>query len=398
MINVTPEVYSVAQLNNYIKTLFEQDFSLTCVAVEGEISNFKNHSSGHWYMTLKDDTSAIRAVMFRGQNAHIKFMPEDGMKVLAVGRVSVFERDGTYQLYINDMMPEGAGALSMAFEQLRVKLEKEGLFSEAHKKPLPKYPNTVGVVTAETGAAFQDICKVLKRRWPGVKVILSPALVQGSDAPPSIVKAIEDLDRSGLCDVMIVGRGGGSIEDLWCFNDESVARAIFACNTPVISGVGHEPDVTIADYVADRRAPTPSAAAELAVPDRAAELERLRSLSARMAQLLNNRVQVCRLNLNALTSKNVMQSPLALVNERRLLVDSYTDRITACAVKKAGDERNRFLVLTGKLDAFSPLKVLSRGYSITEGPNGVVKSVSDVKTGDKLTIKLSDGAVGAEVV
>ncbi len=398
MINVTPEVYSVAQLNNYIKALFEQDIPLTCVAVEGEISNFKNHTSGHWYMTLKDDTSAIRAVMFRGQNAHIKFVPENGMKILAVGRVSVYERDGTYQLYINDMMPEGAGALSIAFEQLRAKLEKEGLFSDEHKKPIPKYPKAVGVVTAETGAAFQDICKVLKRRWPAVRVVLSPALVQGSDAPPSIVSAIETLDRSGLCDVMIVGRGGGSIEDLWCFNDESVARAIYACKTPVISGVGHEPDITIADYVADRRAPTPSAAAELAVPDGTAELERLRGLSARMGQLVGNKVQIYRLSLNALTSRNVMQSPLALVNERRLLVDSYTDRISASAGRKVTDERNRFLVLTGKLDAFSPLKVLSRGYSITEGPGGVVKSVSDVSAGDRLTIKLSDGAIGAEVV
>lgn len=378
MINVTPEVYSVAGLNNYVKTLMEQDFALQCVAVEGEISNFKAHSSGHWYMTLKDDTSSIKAVMFRGQNEHMKykFVPENGMKVLAVGRVSVYERDGVYQLYINDMMPEGAGSLAVAFEQLREKLEKEGLFREDHKKPLPKFPRTIGVVTAETGAAFQDICKVLRRRWPGAKVILSPSLVQGADAPASIVAAIEKLDRSGAADVMIVGRGGGSAEDLWCFNDESVARAIYACNTPVISGVGHEPDITIADYVADRRAPTPSAAAEIAVPDRQAELDHLKQLM----------------------SKPVMQGPIALINERRLMLDSIVDRISTRATRKVEIERNRFSVMASKLDAFSPLKVLSRGYSITEGPNGVVKSVDDVKTGDKLNIKLSDGTLSAEVV
>lgn len=378
MINVTPEVYSVAQLNNYVKTLMEQDFSLQCVAVEGEISNFKAHSSGHWYLTLKDDTSSIKAVMFRGQNERMKykFVPENGMKVLAVGRVSVYERDGTYQLYINDMMPEGSGALSVAFEQLREKLEKEGLFREDHKKPLPKFPRTVGVVTAETGAAFQDICKVLKRRWPSAKVILSPSLVQGADAPASIVSALNKLDESGAADVIIVGRGGGSAEDLWCFNDEGLARAIYACNTPVISGVGHEPDVTIADYVADRRAPTPSAAAEIAVPDRTAELEHLRQLM----------------------SKPVMQGPIALINERRLMLDSLIDRISLMANRKVSDERNRYTVLISKLDAFSPLKVLSRGYSITEGPNGVVKSVSDVKPNDKINIKLSDGTISAEVI
>lgn len=378
MIDVTPEVYSVAQLNNYVKTLMERDFSLQCVAVEGEISNFKAHSSGHWYLTLKDDTSSIKAVMFRGQNERIKykFVPENGMKVLAVGKVSVYERDGAYQLYINDMMPEGAGALSVAFEQLREKLEKEGLFNEDQKKPLPKFPKTVGVVTAETGAAFQDICKVLKRRWPGARIILSPSLVQGAEAPASIVSAIEKLDNSGLADVMIVGRGGGSLEDLWCFNDENVARAIYACKTPVISGVGHEPDVTIADYVADRRAPTPSAAAEIAVPDRQAELDRLKQLM----------------------SKPVMQGPIALINERRLALDYVVDRISVRVNKKVSDERSHFAVLASKLDAFSPLKVLSRGYSITEGPSGVVKSINDVKTGDKIDIKLSDGTLSAEVL
>ena len=377
MINVTPEVYSVAQLNNYVKSLMEQDFSLQCVAVEGEISNFKAHSSGHWYLTLKDDKSSIKAVMFRGQNERMryKFVPENGMKVLAVGRVSVFERDGAYQLYINDMMPEGAGALSVTFEQLREKLEKEGLFDEGHKKPLPRFPKTVGVVTAETGAAFQDICKVLKRRWPAAKIILCPSLVQGAEAPASIVSALKKLDQSGLADVIIVGRGGGSQEDLWCFNDESVARAIYAMNTPVISGVGHEPDVTIADYVADRRAPTPSAAAEIAVPDREAELAHLKQLMA----------------------KPVMQGPIALINERRLMLDSLVDRMSMRANRKVSDERNRFTVFTSKLDAFSPLKVLSRGYSITEGPNGVVKSVNDINTGDLINIKLADGTVSAEV-
>ena len=373
MIDVLPEVYSVGQLNNYIKTVFDQNLIFQSVAVEGEISNFKNHTSGHWYLTLKDDTSSIKAVMFKGQNMRIRFVPENGMKVIAVGRISVYERDGTYQLYINDMMPEGAGALSIAFEQLRVKLEKEGLFDEKHKKPLPRYPKTVGVVTAETGAAFQDICKVLRRRWPMAKVLLSPSLVQGTDAPASIVSALQKLDATGECDVIIVGRGGGSVEDLWCFNDESVARAIFACETPVISGVGHEPDVTIADYVADRRAPTPSAAAELAVPDITAEKDRQKALVMRMSRL-------------------------AFLNERRLLLFTYQDRMKASVDRRVTADKNRLMVLSGKLDAISPLKVLSRGYSIAEGENGVVKSVNDVKTGDRLNIKVSDGTFSAEVL
>lgn len=376
MQDVTPEVYSVAQLNNYVKTLMDYDPTLKALFLVGEISNFKAHSSGHMYMTLKDDKSSIRAVMFRGNAMKLKFMPADGMKIIAFGSVSVFERDGAYQFYIENMQPDGVGSLSIAFEQLKEKLQKEGLFDTAHKKPLPKYPGTIGVVTSPTGAAFWDICNVLGRRWPMARIVISPALVQGETAPSSIVEAIEALDASGQADVIIVARGGGSIEDLWCFNDERVARAIFSATTPIVSGVGHETDFTIADFVADLRAPTPSAAAEIVVPDVISE----------------------RNHLKQLTSRNVMQGPVALINERRLILDNYMDRISSAAIGKVSGDRASFLVLTSKLDAFSPLKVLSRGYSITEGENGLIKSKEDVKTGDKLSIRLCDGTISAEVV
>ncbi|MDO5448365.1 MAG: exodeoxyribonuclease VII large subunit [Clostridia bacterium] len=398
MQDVTPEVYSVAQLNNYVKSLMDYDVTLKALFLVGEISNFKAHSSGHMYMTLKDDKSSIKAVMFRGNASKLKFMPADGMKIIAFGSVSVYERDGAYQFYIENMQPDGVGSLSIAFEQLKEKLQKEGLFDTAHKKPLPKYPRTIGVVTSPTGAAFQDICNVLGRRWPMARIVISPALVQGETAPRSIVEAIEDLDASGQADVMIVARGGGSIEDLWCFNDERVARAIYAAKTPVVSGVGHETDFTIADFVADLRAPTPSAAAEIVVPDVLAERDHIMQLGMRSQKLMLNKVTTLRTSLNQLTSRNVMQGPVALINERRLMLDNLVDRINSAVNNKVQTNRANFRVLTSKLDAFSPLKVLSRGYSITEGEKGVIKSVEDVKPGDKLSIRLNDGTIGAEVL
>lgn len=398
MQDVTPEVYSVAQLNNYVKSLMDYDVTLKALFLVGEISNFKAHSSGHMYMTLKDDKSSIKAVMFRGNASRLKFMPADGMKIIAFGSVSVYERDGAYQFYIENMQPDGVGSLSIAFEQLKEKLQKEGLFDQAHKKPLPKYPRTIGVVTSPTGAAFQDICNVLGRRWPMARIVISPALVQGETAPRSIVEAIEDLDAFGQADVMIVARGGGSIEDLWCFNDERVARAIYAAKTPVVSGVGHETDFTIADFVADFRAPTPSAAAEIVVPDVLAERDHIMQLAMRSQKLMLNRIGILRTSLNQLTSRNVMQGPVALINERRLMLDNLVDRINSAANNKVQTNRANFRVLTSKLDAFSPLKVLSRGYSITEGEKGVIKSVEDVKPGDKLSIRLNDGTIGAEVL
>lgn len=397
MQDVTPEVYSVAQLNNYVKSLMDYDLTLKALFLVGEISNFKAHSSGHMYMTLKDDKSSIKAVMFRGNASKLKFMPSDGMKIIAFGSVSVFERDGAYQFYIENMQPDGVGSLSIAFEQLKEKLQKEGLFDTSAKKPLPKYPKTVGVVTSPTGAAFQDICNVLGRRWPMARIVISPALVQGETAPRSIVEAIEDLDSSGEADVIIVARGGGSIEDLWCFNDERVARAIFDAKTPIISGVGHETDFTIADFVADMRAPTPSAAAEIVVPDVLAERDHIMQLTMRSQKLMLNRISTLRTSLNLLTSRNVMQGPVALINERRLLLDNFVDRMNAAASAKVSGDRSNFVVLASKLDAFSPLKVLSRGYSITEGDKGVIKSVEDVSPGDKISIRLNDGTIRAEV-
>lgn len=397
MQDVTPEVYSVAQLNNYVKSLMDYDLTLKALFLVGEISNFKAHSSGHMYMTLKDDKSSIKAVMFRGNASKLKFMPSDGMKIIAFGSVSVFERDGAYQFYIENMQPDGVGSLSIAFEQLKEKLQKEGLFDTSAKKPLPKYPKTVGVVTSPTGAAFQDICNVLGRRWPMARIVISPALVQGETAPRSIVEAIEDLDSSGEADVIIVARGGGSIEDLWCFNDERVARAIFDAKTPIISGVGHETDFTIADFVADMRAPTPSAAAEIVVPDVLAERDHIMQLTMRSQKLMLNRISTLRTSLNLLTSKNVMQGPVALINERRLLLDNFVDRMNAAVSAKVSGDRSNFVVLASKLDAFSPLKVLSRGYSITEGDKGVIKSVEDVSPGDKISIRLNDGTIRAEV-
>ena len=397
MQDVTPEVYSVAQLNNYVKSLMDYDLTLKALFLVGEISNFKAHSSGHMYMTLKDDKSSIKAVMFRGNASKLKFMPTDGMKIIAFGSVSVFERDGAYQFYIENMQPDGVGSLSIAFEQLKEKLQKEGLFDTSAKKPLPKYPKTVGVVTSPTGAAFQDICNVLGRRWPMARIVISPALVQGETAPRSIVEAIEDLDASGEADVIIVARGGGSIEDLWCFNDERVARAIFDAKTPIISGVGHETDFTIADFVADMRAPTPSAAAEIVVPDVLAERDHIMQLSMRSQKLMLNRISTLRTSLNLLTSRNVMQGPVALINERRLLLDNFVDRMNAAVSAKVSGDKSNFVVLASKLDAFSPLKVLSRGYSITEGDKGVIKSVEDVSPGDKISIRLNDGTIRAEV-
>lgn len=371
MIDASPEVYTVAGLNNYIKTMMDNDVALSALFLTGEISNFKAHSSGHMYMSIKDDKSAIRAVMFRGNASRLKFVPTDGMKVILFGNVSVYERDGSYQFYITNMQPDGIGSLSVAFEQLKEKLEREGLFSSSSKKSLPKYPSSVGVVTSPTGAAFQDICNVLGRRWPLCDIVISPALVQGAEAPASIVSALESLDSYGV-DVIIVARGGGSIEDLWCFNDESVARAIYACKTPVISGVGHEIDYTIADFVADLRAPTPSAAAEVAVPDRASELDRIAKMK-------------------------FSEGPISLINERRIALDTLSDNLNYFVENKISSYQNRLALLSGKLDAYSPLKVLSRGYSIVESSTGIITGVDSVSSGDKLSITVADGKISATV-
>ncbi len=397
MIDATPNVYSVAQLNNYVKTIIDYDVNLRALFLVGEISNFKAHSSGHMYMTLKDESASIKAVMFRGNASRLKFRPENGMRIIALGNVSVYERDGQYQFYITDMQPDGLGSLNLAFEQLREKLQKEGLFAAEHKKSLPEYPDTIGVVTSPTGAAFQDIRNVLSRRWPMAKVVISPTQVQGAEAAPQIVSALRELDDSGCADVIILARGGGSIEDLWCFNDERVARTIFDMKTPVITGVGHEVDFTISDFVADYRAPTPSAAAEVAVPDMISEKEKLTGLNLQMQRQLVGKLNFYKEQLLSLTGRQVMKGPVSLINERRLLLDNYQERMNNIMAIKTETERRRFSVEVGRLEAFSPLKVLARGYSIAEKASGVVKSIKDVAKNDDISIRVMDGYINCSV-
>lgn len=395
METVIPTALTVWQLNSYIKSVFDGDYKLKNIFLCGEISNFTNHiRTGHFYMTLKDDKAAVKAVMFRSYAQYLKFMPENGMKVLVYGSVSVFERDGQYQLYIENMQPDGLGSLNLAFEQLKERLEKEGLFSNAHKKPLPKYPGVIGVVTSPTGAAFRDICNVLGRRWPLAEIRLCPTQVQGDSAPGQIVSAIRQLDNAGEADVIIVARGGGSIEDLWAFNDERVARAIFDCSIPIVSGVGHETDFTIVDFVADLRAPTPSAAAEVVTPDSVSELQRISDMRLRVQRALLSKVNNGRASVDRLMSRNVMQGPVQLINERRLTLDLYIEKLNRLMYSTVDEDKTKLTLAVGKLDAYSPLKVLARGYSIAKTQNGaVVKSVKDVSLGERITLTVSDGEI-----
>ncbi len=395
METVTPTVLTVGQLNNYIKSVFDGDYRLKNIFLCGEISNFTNHvRTGHFYMTLKDEKSAVKAVMFRSYAQYLKFMPENGMKVIVYGSVSVFERDGQYQFYIENMQPDGLGSLNLAFEQLKERLEKEGLFSVAHKKSLPRYPEVIGVVTSPTGAAFRDICNVLGRRWPFAEILLCPTQVQGDTAPGQIVSALRQLDNAGEADVIIVARGGGSIEDLWAFNDERVARAIFDCSIPIVSGVGHETDFTIADFVADLRAPTPSAAAEVVTPDSVSELQHISELKLRAQRALLTRVNTERANIDRLMARPVMQGPAQLINERRLILDLYIEKMNRSICGRVDADKAKLALAIGKLDAYSPLKVLARGYSITKAENGsVIKSVNDVKENDRISLTVSDGEI-----
>ncbi len=389
-------VLGIAELNLYIKGLIENDFILKKVSVKGEISNFKYHSSGHLYMSLKDDKGVIRAVMFRMNAQNLKFMPENGMQVIATGKVGVFERDGQYQLYINEMIPDGVGALYIAYEQLKKKLEAQGYFSAEHKKPIPKYPNTIGIVTSPTGAAIRDILNILKRRFPYTAVYLYPVLVQGPGAAQDIVKGLKFFD--GKVDTVITGRGGGSIEDLWAFNEEIVAKAIYEMNTPVISAVGHETDFTIADFVADRRVPTPSAAAEIAVPS-ATELKKfLKIVDTRLYTSLVNKVENAQKALDNLKSRDVMKNPLAIYNVKQLTVDSFTMRMEKAFINSVTKENERFIRNVSKLDALSPLKILKRGYSMAVDEDGKpVSTVKKIKTGDVLKINFDDGKAQCRV-
>ena len=392
------KVISVSQLNRYVKALLEGDRNIAAVYIGGEISNFTNHyKSGHLYMSLKDENALVRAVMFRGAASKLTFTPENGMKVIVKARVSLYEKDGSYQLYIDSMQPDGVGALQVAFEQLKKKLAAEGLFDEAHKRPLKPYPSTIGVITSPTGAAVRDILNVLGRRYPMAKVLFAPVLVQGEGAAPQIADAIERMNALPDVDVLIVGRGGGSLEELWAFNEERVARAVYASRIPVISAVGHETDFTICDFVADLRAPTPSAAAELAVPETGAVLQRLSALADRREQSLRRLLDTRRHQCEQLAQKRCLSSPLFYVEERQMRLDYMTQALSAAQSRECQRAGQRLAANAAKLDALSPLKVLGRGYAIPYKEDKVVASVADVAAGDRLRLRVRDGDIACTV-
>ena len=389
---------SVSELNNQIKNMFDTSRFLSSVTVKGEISNFTYHRSGHLYFSLKDGESQIKAVMFRSSAARLKFMPESGMKVIAHGSVSVFTRDGTYQFYISSLQPDGIGALYLAYEQLKEKLSVEGLFDESHKKLLPRFPERIGVITSPTGAAVRDIINVVGRRFPLAKIYLYPALVQGSGSEESLLRGLDYLDKSGLVDVIIIGRGGGSIEDLWSFNSERLARRIFAANVPIISAVGHETDFTICDFVSDMRAPTPSAAAELAVPDIREMYMRLDGYLNRAANSLRGRLELSEERFLTLKSKLVDGR---LGNYFSLLTDklSRLEKTNIDAInRKLECDGSKFAAIAQKLSVLNPLSILERGYSLTTNSDGKIATAGTVRIGDDLTIKTKDGKIRAEVI
>jgi exodeoxyribonuclease VII large subunit len=391
-------VISVTQLNEYIRGRMDADEMLAGVAVKGEISNYKMYPSGHHYFTLKDEGGALKCVMFKGNAVRLRFRPENGMKVIAMGRVTVFPRDGAYQLYCTAMAMDGIGDLYAAFEQLKAKLAAQGLFDPAHKKPIPKYPGTIGIVTNSAGATVHDMLRILRKRYPLSKVLLLPVRVQGVEAPPEIAAAIQYANHFRLADLLIVGRGGGSIEDLWAFNDERVAYAIYESKIPVISAVGHEPDVTISDFVADLRAATPSNAAELAVPDQDALRQQLDSVSASMASLMTRQIRAARQHLNVLAKSPSLASPAGYLNQKRQNLTLLKNRLISAETSKLEVEKRRFVELTAMLDAMSPLKVLTRGYAmVQDGQGQVIRSVAQVSAGDRITVRLSDGSVDATV-
>lgn len=391
-------VLSVTQLNNLIKAAFDNVPALQNVCVRGEISNYKLYPSGHHYFTLKDAEGSLKCVLFKGNAFSLRFRPQNGMSILAVGRVTVYARDGAYQLYCSRLFPDGAGDLNYAFEQLKQALLQEGLFDRAHKKPLPAYPHRIGIVTSPAGAAVHDMLRILGKRYPLSKVILLPVRVQGEEAPGEITRAIDYANQTELADVLIVGRGGGSLEDLWAFNDEGVARAIYRSRIPVVSAVGHEPDVTISDFVADLRAATPSNAAELVVPDQTELRARLAALQKQLSAALQRRAQTARGRLAALVASPVLRDPLRPVQDRRLALDRLTDRLTAAQAAGLSAHRTSLTRLAAGLDAMSPLKVLARGYAMVSDENGsLVTEAAGVKTGQRIKITFRDDTVPAVI-
>lgn len=392
------KILSVTELNQLVRGKLERDPDLQSVCIRGEISNYKLYPSGHHYFSLKDSESAIRCVLFRGSAASLRFRPENGMQVLAVGRVSLYPRDGSYQFYCTRLLPDGAGDLSVAFEQLKQKLFQEGLFDPAHKKKLPAFPHRIGIVTSPAGAAVHDMLRILGKRYPLSRVILLPVRVQGAEAPGEIARAIDYANAHAIADVLIVGRGGGSVEDLWAFNDEGVSRAIFRSRIPVVSAVGHEPDVTISDFTADLRAATPSNAAELVAPDQSELRAALEGMRASMLASMRQRLTRSRQQLTGLSASPMLRNPMNYLQERRLRLDKLTGDFRRVGTRLLQARRQGLIRLSASLDAMSPLKVLARGYSMTADADGrLISSVSEVSPGQSLTILVSDGRIRAAV-
>ena len=389
---------SVTELNQYVKNLVDGDELLMDVCVRGELSNYKIYPSGHHYFTLKDAESSLRCVMFKYSAMKLRFRPENGMSVTAFGRVSVYLRDGAYQLSCTALMPEGMGDLQVAFEQMKAKLSAEGLFDTAYKKPLPPFPEKIVIITSSAGAAIHDMIRILGHRWPMTKVILLPVRVQGVEAPAEIAGAIRYANEFQVADLIITGRGGGSLEDLWAFNDERVARAIYASRIPVISAVGHEPDVTISDYVADRRASTPSNAAEIAVPDWHEMQDGLQNYEIRSRQAMEKMLKSLAQRLDALKSKRVLTDPGVYLDNRRMDLDRARDRLLAASERQLAAKRQSFVKLGAALDAMSPLRVLSRGYTVSSSADGtILKSVKDLQPGQELSVRFLDGTADCRV-
>ena len=392
------QVLSITQLNEYIRGKIDDDALLSGIAVRGEISNYKVYPSGHHYFTLKDEAASLKCVMFKGNAIRLRFRPGNGVKVIAMGKISVYPRDGVYQLYCTAMAMDGIGDLYAAFEQLKAKLAAQGLFDPAHKKPIPRYPATIGIITSSAGAAIHDMLRILRKRYPLTEVRLLPVRVQGAEAPAEIAAAIQYANHHQLADLLIVGRGGGSIEDLWAFNDERVAYAIYESRIPVISAVGHEPDVTISDFVADLRAATPSNAAELAVPDQDALRQTLDSASASMAASLHRQLKNARQHLDVLSRSPALKSPTGYLDQKRKSIELLRNRLISGQTRIVEGKNRQFVGLTAKLDAMSPLKVLTRGYAMVRTDGGeVIKSVRQVQPGDIIRVTFSDGNLTAAV-
>ncbi len=390
-------IFSVSELNQFIKSILDGEPELSRVLLRGEISNYKKYPSGHHYFTLKDAEGALKCVMFKREGDKLRFRPENGMSVIAQGRITVFQRDGVYQLYCTDLVPDGAGSLNIAFEQLKERLLKEGLFDRAHKKPIPVYPERIAVITSSAGAAVRDMIRILRTRYPVAEVLLLPVRVQGAEAAAEIAGAIRYANRNALADVIITGRGGGSLEDLWAFNEEKVARAIYASEIPVISAVGHEPDVTISDFVADARASTPSNAAEIAVPDRQELLKTLSVLSQRMTSAVNKQLAASRDKLETAKNSRAMRDPMNYIQEKRMVLDYSIRSLASVQERIIAGKKHGFVELAAKLDALSPMKVLVRGYCVAKAQGGLVRGIEQIPPGSRIELELSDGTARCTV-